>query len=149
MSTITLELPNDLAQQLEREAAKQGVDPVNYILATLASSLPALSEAPPTEADLLQQINLGLSQEAWQTYHGLVAKRRAETLTPEEHQALIQTSTQLEHLNVQRMQALIQLSNLRHQPLLMVMRSLGISLSPQLLDEDESAVAATKALLRG
>jgi hypothetical protein len=137
MANITLELPNELAQHLEREAAKQGLDPARYILTALESSLQPVSILLPTEENLLQLINLGLSQEAWRSYRGLIAKRRAESLTPEEHQLLIQFSTQLEHLSVQRTQALIQLATLRQQSLSFVMESLGLSLSPNLLDEEE------------
>jgi hypothetical protein len=137
MANITLELPNELAQHLEREAARQGLDPARYILTALESSLQPVSILLPTEGDLLQVINLGLSQEAWRSYRILIAKRRAESLMPEEHQLLIQFSTQLEQLSVQRTQALIQLATLRQQSLSFVMESLGLSLSPNLLDEDE------------
>jgi hypothetical protein len=137
MANITLELPNELVQNLEREAAKQGLDPARYILTALQSSLQPAPILLPTEGELLQTINLGLSQEAWRSYRILIAKRRAESLTPEEHRLLIQFSTQLEQLSVQRTQALIQLATLRQQSLFVVMQSLGLSLSPNLLDEDE------------
>jgi hypothetical protein len=142
MANITLELPNELAQHLEREAARQGLDPARYILTALESSLQPVSILLPTEESLLQVINLGLSQEAWRSYRSLIAKRRAESLMPEEHRLLIQFSTQLEHLSVKRTQALIQLATLRQQSLSCVMQSLGLSLSPNLLDEEESGEAA-------
>ena len=44
---------------------------------------------PKEEAGLLEKINQGLSPEAQQRYDELTAKRRAETLTSEEHQELL------------------------------------------------------------
>jgi RelB Antitoxin alpha helical domain len=88
----------------------------------------------PIEADLLQQINIGLSGQDWQQYHALITKRRAETLTPDEHERLIQMSEQLETLNVARIQALIQLATLRNQPLTTLMQNLGITPNPDIVE---------------
>ena len=44
----------------------------------------------------MQRIGLGLSEEMWRRYHTLVAERKAETLTPEQHQELITLSDQVE-----------------------------------------------------
>jgi hypothetical protein len=74
---------------------------------------------------LLQQINIGFSAQTWEEYHALIAKRHAETLTPEEHKQLIQMSDRLEQLNVARIQALIQLATFRNQPLTELMQTLG------------------------
>lgn len=78
------------------------------------------------EAELLQHINVGLLPEVWEQYHNLIAKRRTETLTLEEQAILIQISDQVESMNVERMQYLIQLANLRGQSLQTVMQDLGI-----------------------
>jgi predicted HD phosphohydrolase len=61
-------------------------------------------------------INIGFSAQTWEAYHALIAKRHAETLTPEEYEQLIQMSDRLEQLNVTRIQALIQLATFRNQP---------------------------------
>jgi hypothetical protein len=76
----------------------------------------------------------GISSSEWEQYYALIAKRQAETLTPNEHQQLIATSDRLEKLNVQRVQALIKLAELRHQPLPELMESLGINSNPEILD---------------
>lgn len=62
---------------------------------------------------MLQQINIGFSAQTWEEYHALIAKRHAETLTPEEYEQLIQMSDRLEQLNVTRILALIQLATYR------------------------------------
>jgi hypothetical protein len=132
MTIITLQLPSELEQQLIAAATAQGIPPDLYILNTLQERFQ--SSAPKTEAELIQQINIGLSPSDWQQYHALIAKRQAETLTQTEHQQLVATSDRLEKLNVQRIQSLIQLANLRHQPLPELMQSLGINANPEILD---------------
>ena len=131
MADITLQLPSELEQQLRTEAAKQGINPDRYILNALQERLQASPHAktslPKAEADLLQQINLGLSVECWEEYHSLLAKRRAETLTADEHTQLIAISDQIEQANVQRVSALIALAERRGTDLPTLMRSLGIS----------------------
>jgi hypothetical protein len=103
MTTITLNLSPELEHQIHTEAARQGVELDRYILNALQERLqPRLPTTQPTEADLLQQINIGFSAQTWEQYHALIAKRHAETLTPEEHEQLIQMSDRLEQLNVTR-----------------------------------------------
>lgn len=130
MTAITLQLPPDLEQKLRDEAAKQGIDPDRYILNALQERFQAQASQPAPlpkpEADLLQQINLGLSSDRWEHYHTLLAKRRTETLTPAEHATLIDISDQIEQANVPRIQALIELAKLRGQSLPIVMQELGI-----------------------
>jgi hypothetical protein len=134
MTAITLNLPPELDQELRTEAARQGLEPDHYIIHTLQERLQARPTEEPTESDLLQQINIGFTAEAWTQYHRLIAKRQAETLTSEEHEYLIQLSDRLEHLNVLRIQALIQLANLRNQPLSDLMQTLGISPNSEIAD---------------
>lgn len=130
MATITLELTPELEQQLRDEAAKQGLDPSRYIVNALKERLrPAMrdvSRLSKAEADLLQNINLGLSPEMWEHYHALIAKRRAETLTAEEQATLIEISDQIEQANAHRIQYLIELASLRGTSLEAVMQELGI-----------------------
>jgi deferrochelatase/peroxidase EfeB len=135
MTTITLNLSPELEHQIRIEAARVGVEPDRYILNALQESLqPRLPTTQPTEADLLQQINIGFSAQTWEEYHALIAKRHAETLTPEEHEQLIQMSDRLEQLNVTRIQALIQLATFRNQPLTDLMQTLGINPHPDIVD---------------
>ena len=79
------------------------------------------------EADLLQRINQGLPQETWQRYIELVARRRAETLTPDEHVALVALGDQIEEANARRIEYLVELATLRHTTLEALMRELSIS----------------------
>ncbi len=131
MSTINITLSEELDQKLCIEATKQGVEPDRYILNTLTTSL---QPDTPTEANLLNKINIGLSQENWHHYHVLIKKRQAEMLTEEDYIQLIQLTTHLETLNVQRIQSLIYLATLRDQTLDEVMQDLGINTEFDILD---------------
>ncbi|MBD2112005.1 MULTISPECIES: hypothetical protein [Cyanophyceae] len=130
MTRITLDLSPELEIQLRAEAAKQGLDPQHYILETLHTRLAANQTAAnhllTAETDLIQHINLGLSGEMWDEYYALIDKRQAESLTADEHHRLIEISDQIEALNVERIQALVQLAALRQQSLENVMDDLGI-----------------------
>ena len=114
MATITLELTPELEQQLRDEAAQHGLDPNHYIVNALKERLRpvprTVSFLSKVEADLLQNINLGLSPQRWEQYHTLLAKRRAETLTHEEQAILIEISDQIEQANACRIQYLIELA---------------------------------------
>ncbi len=78
------------------------------------------------EAELLQKINLGLSEQQWQRYRELIAKRRAETLAAEEQKELVTLSDQIEQANARRMENLIELAKLRQVSLESQMSELGI-----------------------
>ncbi len=135
MTTITLNLSPQLQHQLFIEAAKQGLEPDYYILKTLQEHLQSSSSSSqPTEADLLEQINIGFSATIWEQYHTLIAKRHAETLSSGEYNQLIQLSNRLENLNVTRIQALIKLATLRNQSLTELMENLGINSDPEVMD---------------
>lgn len=130
MANITLQLPPELEQQLRVEAAKQGINPDRYILNALQEYLQAMprpqASLSKAEADLLEQINIGLSADRWEEYHGLIAKRRAEALTEAEQATLIAISDQIEQANVQRVRALIALAEMRGTDLSALMQELGI-----------------------
>lgn len=102
MAIVTLEISPELEQQLRAEAAKQGVEPSLYILNTLQERLqPSDSDQThlsKTESELLQEINIGLSEKTWEQYHTLIAKRRAENLTLDEQSTLSEITEQLEQL---------------------------------------------------
>jgi hypothetical protein len=67
--TLTLNLDPHLEQHLRREAARLGVGPDDYIMQALRERLRESSPLPPhlsaQEAELLERIDLGLSQEQW------------------------------------------------------------------------------------
>ena len=132
--TLTLDIRPELEAQLKAEAAKAGLDASTFILNAIEErmrqnwrgthSLP--NRLSTQEAVLLQKINQGLPEEVRQRYRCLVAKRRAETLTSEDHAELIALSDRIDETNARRIEHLAELAQLRESSLDDVMRQLGI-----------------------
>ncbi len=59
-------------------------------------------------------------------YDELTAKRRSDTITPEELQELLDLIDRIEHSDAERMQYLAQLAHLRQTSLTALMNELGI-----------------------
>lgn len=78
------------------------------------------------EARLLQKINHGLPLDVQQRYDELTAKRRAETLTHEEHQELLALIDRIERADVERVQFLTELAQLRNVSVTTLMAELNI-----------------------
>ena len=78
------------------------------------------------EIELLQKINQTLPEELQQQYSDLSAKMRSQTITPEEHQDLLNLIDIVEQADGDRLQNLIQLSLLRNISLAELMEQLQI-----------------------
>ena len=130
---ITIEIAPDLEQQLRQEAASASLAPEAYILQAVQERLMqtshrrhSASRLSSEEAQLLAKINLGLSPTEWERYHALVARRKAEILTPDEQTELIALSDRLEEVNAQRIRYLAELARVRRTTLDAVMSELGL-----------------------
>src|SRR5260221_11001595 len=88
--TLTVELEPELIGALRAMAQQAGVDPDRYIARALLEHVQSHQEpsqrGAADEAALLREIRQDLPEARRQRYHDLVAKRRAATLTPPEHQ---------------------------------------------------------------
>lgn len=128
--SLVVEIKPEMEILLQNEATKEGIDTNGYIVNTLEQHLHRIGRTPPKlnhrESELLQKINLGLSQENWQRYHDLLEKRRAETLTSSQQEELIALSDQIELANARRIEYLVQLAQLRQTSLDMLMKHLGL-----------------------
>lgn len=82
---------------------------------------------PAEEAALLAKVNRGFSDAWWARYHLLLNRRNQETLTTEQHRELLRLTDQFEQREAKRLQALVQLADLRQQPLRSLMKDLGLS----------------------
>jgi hypothetical protein len=129
--TITVDIGADLESRLLQEAAKQGVEPGQYIVNAMRAALEKQNAtASPLDAEesrLLEQINRGLSQAEWSRYYSLVAKRQAEALTEEEYAELTGLSGCIEELNAGRMERLSELARRRGTSLAELLDELGIT----------------------
>ena len=129
--TLVIDMAPETERRLRDKAAREGVEPERYVLRTVEECLGRDDDenAPhPSrfEAELFQCINEGLPAETWQKYHALVAKRRAETLTPEQHRSLIELSDQIEMDYARRLESVLALARLRGNSLEKQMQALGI-----------------------
>lgn len=79
------------------------------------------------ELELLLKINQALPAELQQQYNDLSAKMRSQTVTPEEHQDLLKLIDIVEKADGDRLQHLIQLSQLRNISLAELMKQLQVS----------------------
>jgi hypothetical protein len=129
--TLTINIAPDLQSQLYREATLVGLDPGAFVARLIEERLRKEKRRAPRlssrETELLREINRGLSPGDWQRYRDLIAKRRAEALSPAEQNALIALSDKIEAINVRRIERLVELAHLRNTPLETLMEQLGIT----------------------
>ncbi len=78
------------------------------------------------ETELLLKINQGLPFDTQKRYDELVAKRRAETLAPDECQELLGLIEQIEKSDAERIKHLTDLARLRGTTLTALMKDLGL-----------------------
>lgn len=128
--TLTLKLDPTLEQRLREQAARRGLQPDSYAVAAIEERL-KLDSRPPSrlsheESKLLSQINVGLPEETWSRYDQLIARRRAQTLSPDQHGELMQITNTIEEDHARRIDLLVKLARLRNVPLESLMRELGI-----------------------
>ena len=106
---------DDLLQavaQLSQLELEQFVEEILVVKAQRQA--PSLS---PTEAELVLKINEDLPQNIKEQYQTLIEKRNQETLTVSEYQQLLELTEQVEAHQVQRLEYLVQLAQLRQIPL--------------------------------
>ncbi|MCP4660504.1 MAG: STAS/SEC14 domain-containing protein [bacterium] len=126
---MTLDITAELEHQILREARRKGLDAKGFVLGLLRDYLTAeeaSSSAGRNESELLEEINQGFPAEHWKRYGDLVAKRRAETLTAEEHAEMLAMIQVREEANVHRVECLAELAKLRQVSLRVLMDQMGI-----------------------
>ena len=130
--TLNIELDPELEAQLREEAARTGSDANAFVVRTLEERLRrgrrqgVATHLSQEEAALLQKINQGMPEATWQEYHDLIARRRAETLLPEEHARLIALSDRIEATHAERIACVAELARWRQVPLKALMGQLGV-----------------------
>ncbi len=105
---------SELAQHVIEEYLDQA-DPIN-----------GTSNLSNDQATLLQEINQGLPEAAWQRYHELMDRRRDESLTADEHEELKRLTDKVEVAHAQRMERVVKLAQLRGVVVDELMDSLGL-----------------------
>lgn len=124
---LRIDLRPELEEQVRAIAEEAGVAPDQYVANVLNEHLIHHRVAPSSlEPALLKRINLGIDPEVWHRYHMLRARLEDQTLTTTEQQELKQITDQIEEANAQRIEALIQLANLRNTTLDALMDEFGL-----------------------
>lgn len=125
MTTIPIEVSTEqLLRAVDRLPQHELETFVAQVVALRAQrAAPHLTQG---ETALLLQINSGLPADIQHRFDVLVAKRQAETITPDELHDLIQITDQIEQQDAQRLAALIDLAQLRQTTVPALMNALGI-----------------------
>jgi hypothetical protein len=79
------------------------------------------------ETKLIQRINRGLTAEVSERYAHLVKRRKKGILTPDEHRELLDLTHKAESQDADRAAALLKLAKLRHVPVRVLMKQMGIT----------------------
>ena len=128
-SEVSIELDQLLTgvAQLDTPDLEKLLVQVRQVLAHRQNpSLPALE----LELELLQKINQALPEEMQQKYNDLSSRMRSQTITPDEHQDLLKLINVVEQADGDRLQNLIQLSQLRNISLPELMKQIQIHPQP-------------------
>jgi hypothetical protein len=122
---VTSEITIDVDQllrgvaQLETSDLERFVEQVNLILSQRKTT-------HQVESQLLQRIRQSLPETTHQRYNQLSEKLRSETIAPDEHQELLSLIDVVEQANVDRLQCLVELAQLRQISLNDLMKQLDI-----------------------
>ncbi len=125
--SMTLQLVPELETQVRDAAKRDGIGPNDYVAKVLERHLhrQALTVSEP-EAELIAQINLGLSAYDWRRYYQLRDKLEDETLLADEQPELIRITDRIEIANAKRIEALIKLAALRRTTLDALLDEFGL-----------------------
>lgn len=123
-STVQLDINEVLSgiAQLELSELEKFVHQVSYILAKKKVPSP-----PERELQLITKIYAPLKPTTQNRYDVLVEKMQTETISKEEHAELLKLTEIAEQHNVEWLQALVELSQIRQLSVDEVMTQLGIS----------------------
>ena len=129
--TLNIDLPQAIEQQLIQDASSKGMSLDSYLGQMLKRAAyknrQKKATKSPSETDLLKKINLNISEQEWIEYKQLNELRRAEMLTEQTHQRLIEIGDKIETANTERIKNLLVLAQLRDVSLEKLMHDLGIS----------------------
>lgn len=127
--SLIINLPTLVEQQFRQEAATSGLSLDTYLQRLLqqAANLSRKQTAKQlSESQLLEKINLDITEAEWTNYRHLIGLMRGETITEKEHETLIALSDKIEIANAERVKYLFELAELRGISVEKLMEDLGI-----------------------
>lgn len=127
---LTIELPSNIEEKLLSGASQKGLSLEHYLLQLLNIATNLQKKQGKTkalsESELLQKVNLDITEAEWTEYRHLITIRRAEKLTETEYYKLAKLGEKIEQANVDRLKYLVALAKLRKVSLDQLMDDLGI-----------------------
>jgi hypothetical protein len=130
-TTITIDTALAMAYNAaSKTQQKKARAAMRQALAEASGSQPAVPCLSPQETALFLRINAHLTPEQQQRYDALRTKREDETLAPAEQAELLQFIDILTELWADRLQALLELAQLRHVSPQQLMQQLAIAPRP-------------------
>ncbi|HRJ43883.1 MAG: hypothetical protein KJZ86_01600 [Caldilineaceae bacterium] len=124
---MTLQLLPELEGSVRAAANEDGVSPDIFVARVLQQHLHRRSiSVTESEAELLTQINLGLTAQEWRRLYQLRDGLENETLQADDQAELLRLTDRLESVNARRMAALIKLAVLRRTTLDALLEKFGL-----------------------
>ena len=121
--TITLDPPTQ--RRLEALAKKQN-RPTEEVAAALMAAALFREPVQDRESELLHVISEGLPETLWARKAELDTQAESAALTPDQYQERLELLTQIERWQVARLEAVVELAQLREETPASVMQALGI-----------------------
>jgi hypothetical protein len=118
-------LTPETQSRLEAQAQRKGLSLPDFVTQLLEQSA-----SVDREKELVDLIRNAVPADLQARYSHLVARRRQETLTPEEHAELLALSDRIEEVDVLRLGWLVELAHLRQMPLPDLLKQLPIKPVP-------------------
>lgn len=127
--SVTIAFPPTIEKQLRDDAARQGVSLEQYIAHFVISGLSGSNRPDPDELkedELLQRVQLNVKPRELDEYYRLVELRKAEHMTDEEYERLLELTNRIEIAHAERMKYVVALAKLRGVSLEQTMLDLGL-----------------------
>jgi hypothetical protein len=117
-----------VVEEIEHAASQLDAAVLAKLIKRLSEYLFVRTSDPRTshETGLLFRINNGVSDSDWQTYKSLNRKRKAATISVAELKGLTKLSDRIELAHAERLNALLELSQLRGVSVNKLMKEFGI-----------------------
>jgi hypothetical protein len=127
---LTVDISADLESRLLEEAARQGMDPGEFVVSAIRAHVrtgdSTVAHLDAEQSRLVEEINRGLAETQWKRYYELIERRQEEAISADEHAELTALSSRIEELNARRMERLSELARLRGTTLPALLKQLGI-----------------------
>lgn len=129
--SFLIQINPSLENRLREKAFKQGLKLDQFVSQFLENTFSEDTTSRPSvsarEAALLQQVNLDIAPEVWQSYATLKEKFQKKEITSPELAQFQGINEAIEIANAKRIEILVELAQIRNVPLRVLVAQLGLS----------------------